>query len=65
MGDNLKVQLLENQLVEVFNQSSLPITVKCLVCERVMNALSKKANEMVNQEAREMKEKGEENECVQ
>ena len=63
---NLEIRQLNDNIVNVLNQSNLPVEVKRLVVDKVLSVLTEAANEMVKQEIDEMmkssKEKESENE---
>ena len=51
MGDNLKIVTLENELVDVLNKSTLPITVKKMVLDRVLATATESMNQVLKSEA--------------
>lgn len=51
MGDNLKIVTLENELVDVLNKSTLPITVKKMVLDRVLATATESMNQVLRAEA--------------
>lgn len=51
MGDNLKIVTLENELVDVLNKSTLPITVKKMVLDRVLATATESMNQVLKVEA--------------
>ena len=51
MGDNLKIITLENELVDVLNKSTLPITVKKMVLDRVLATATESMNQVLKAEA--------------
>ena len=51
MGDNLKIVTLENELVDVLNKSTLPITVKKMVLDRVLATATESMNQVLKAEA--------------
>lgn len=60
MGDNTKIVLLEQRLVETLNESTLPILVKKMVLENVLRTATELVDKTLKQEAEQSKE-GEEN----
>ncbi len=64
MGMNLEIRKLNDSLCETLNQSTLPIEVKRLVVDKILNVLTEASNEMVKQEIDEIisNEKEKENE---
>lgn len=64
MGMNLEIRKLNDSLCETLNQSTLPIEVKRLVVDKILNVLTDASNEMVKQEIDEIisNEKEKENE---
>lgn len=57
MGDNLKIRLLQKNLLDVLNASDLPIEVKRICLKDLLSEATKKADELVQKEAEEEKEK--------
>ena len=51
MGDNLKIITLENELVATLNKSTLPITVKKMVLDRVLATATESMNQVLKSEA--------------
>jgi len=51
MGDNLKIITLENELVATLNKSTLPITVKKMVLDRVLATATESMNQVLKAEA--------------
>ena len=51
MGDNLKIVTLENELVATLNKSTLPITVKKMVLDRVLATATESMNQVLKAEA--------------
>ena len=51
MGDNLKIITLEKELVDVLNKSTLPITVKKMVLDRVLATATESMNQVLKAEA--------------
>lgn len=64
MGMNLEIRKLNDSLCETLNQSTLPIEVKRLVVDKILNVLTEASNEMVKREIDEIisNEKEKENE---
>lgn len=64
MGMNLEIRKLNDSLCETLNQSTLPIEVKRLVVDKILNVLTDASNEMVKREIDEIisNEKEKENE---
>lgn len=64
MGMNLEIRKLNDSLCDTLNQSTLPIEVKRLVVDKILNVLTEASNEMVKQEIDEIisNEKEKENE---
>lgn len=60
MGDNTKIVLLEQRLVDTLNESTLPIIVKKMVLENVLRTATEATEQKLKEEAMESKE-GEEN----
>ena len=52
MGDNLKIITLENELVATLNKSTLPITVKKMVLDRVLATATESMNQVLKAEAK-------------
>ena len=50
MGDNLKIVTLENELVATLNKSTLPITVKKMVLDRVLATATESMNQVLKAE---------------
>ena len=66
MGDNLKIVTLENELVATLNKSTLPITVKKMVLDRVLATATESMNQVLKAEAEEYaKEKESETNGIQ
>ena len=53
MGDNLKFITLENELVATLNKSTLPITVKKMVLDRVLATATESMNQVLKAETEE------------
>ena len=49
---NKEIRAFEDKIVETFNSSGLPIEVKRLVAQNVLNVITKKADEVILQEIR-------------
>ena len=64
MGMNLEIRKLNDSLCETLNQSTLPIEVKRLVVDKILNVLTEASNEIVKREIDEIisNEKEKENE---
>lgn len=64
MGMNLEIRELNDSLCKTLNQSTLPIEVKRLVVDKILNVLTDASNEMVKREIDEIisNEKEKENE---
>lgn len=64
MGMNLEIRKLNDSLCDTLNQSTLPIEVKRLVVDKILNVLTEASNEMVKREIDEIisNEKEKENE---
>lgn len=64
MGDNTKIVLLEQRLVDTLNESTLPILVKKMVLENVLRTATELVDKTLKQEAEaiaEQSKEGEEN----
>ena len=53
---NAGIREFEDKVVDLFNTYNLPIEVKRLVAQNVLNAITKKADEMIMQEIRDGKQ---------
>lgn len=59
---NLKIRMFEQSLVNLINQTDLPIEVKRITMENIFQKVCKEADRITNNELNEkLKEKGEEN----
>ena len=47
MGDDLKIVTLERDLVDVLNASGLPILVKKMILEKILETATQKAHEVL------------------
>ena len=53
---NAAIREFEDKVIEIYNQYNLPIEVKRLVAQNVLNAITKKADEVIMKEIREGKQ---------
>ena len=53
---NAAIREFEDKVIELYNQYNLPIEVKRLVAQNVLNVITKKADEMIMQEIRDGKQ---------
>lgn len=53
---NAGIREFEDKVVDLFNTYNLPIEVKRLVAQNVLNAITKKADEIIMQEIRDGKQ---------
>lgn len=51
MGDDLKIVTLERDLVNVLNASGLPILVKKMILEKILETATQKADEVLKAQA--------------
>ena len=56
---NAGIREFEDKVIEVFNSYNVPIEVKRLVAQNVLNLLTKKADETITKEIQEMKKEEE------
>lgn len=56
MMDNYKIRQFEDSVIDMFNKFDLQIEIKRLVAQNVLNAITKKADEMIMQEIRDGKQ---------
>lgn len=59
---NLEIRQLNDSIVSILNQSTLPVEVKRLVVDKVLSVLTEAANEMVKREIDESMNSSEEKE---
>lgn len=59
MMDNFKIRDFEDKVIDLFNTSDLQIEIKRLVAQNVLNLLTKKADETISAEIKEMKKEEE------
>lgn len=53
---NAGIREFEDKVIDLFNTYNLPIEVKRLVAQNVLNVITKKADEMIMQEIRDGKQ---------
>lgn len=53
---NAGIREFEDKVIDLFNTYNLPVEVKRLVAQNVLNAITKKADEMIMQEIRDGKQ---------
>lgn len=53
---NAGIREFEDKVIDLFNTYNLPIEVKRLVAQNVLNAITKKADEVILQEIRDGKQ---------
>ena len=53
---NAAIREFEDKVIDLFNSYNVPIEVKRLVAQNVLNAITKKADEMIMQEIRDGKQ---------
>lgn len=53
---NAAIREFEDKVIEIYNQYNLPIEVKRLVAQNVLNVITKKADEVIMKEIREGKQ---------
>lgn len=53
---NAAIREFEDKIIEVFNSYNVPIEVKRLVAQNVLNMITKKADEVILQEIRDGKQ---------
>lgn len=53
---NAAIREFEDKVIELYNQYNLPIEVKRLVAQNVLNMITKKADEVILQEIRDGKQ---------
>lgn len=51
MGDDLKIVTLERDMVNVLNASGLPILVKKMILEKILETATQKADEVLKAQA--------------
>lgn len=57
--DNFKIRDFEDKVINLFNSSDLQIEIKRLVAQNVLNLITKKADEIISAEIKEMKKEEE------
>lgn len=53
---NAAIREFEDKVIDLFNQYNLPIEIKRLVAQNTLNAITKKADELIMQEIRDGKQ---------
>lgn len=59
MMDNFQIRDFEDKVINLFNSSDLQIEIKRLIAQNVLNLITKKADETITQEIREIKKEEE------
>ena len=58
-GSNYEIRKFEDDLIEMFNQCTLPIEVKRLIAKNVLSEVTKQADKVIVEEIQEMKKEEE------
>lgn len=56
---NYKIRKFEDDLIDAFNTNDLPIEVKRLIAQNVLNVITKQADKIIVEEIKEMKKEEE------
>lgn len=56
---NYKIRKFEDDLIDAFNTNDLPIEVKRLIAQNVLNEITKQADKIIVEEIKEMKKEEE------